>query len=96
MKALTYHGARDVRLDEVDEPRIEAADDVVIRITATAICMAELRAVRPSACGCRRRNVGPLLVPDNLDDNEVHDIAHGYMLFNDKKDACRKVVLHPN
>ncbi|MET0329256.1 MAG: zinc-dependent alcohol dehydrogenase [Luteimonas sp.] len=46
MKALAYHGSKDVRLDTVDDPRIEAGDDIVLRVTATAICGSDLHLYR--------------------------------------------------
>jgi threonine dehydrogenase-like Zn-dependent dehydrogenase len=46
MKALAYHGARDVRVEEVPDPRIEADDDVIVRVTATAICGSDLHIYR--------------------------------------------------
>jgi threonine dehydrogenase-like Zn-dependent dehydrogenase len=46
MRALTYHGARDLRLDEVADPRIEADDDVILRVTSTAICGSDLHIYR--------------------------------------------------
>lgn len=42
MKALTYHGSKDVRVETVPDPRIEAPDDIVLRVTATAICGSDL------------------------------------------------------
>jgi threonine dehydrogenase-like Zn-dependent dehydrogenase len=42
MKALTWHGKRDVRVEEVPDPRIEQATDAVVRITSTAICGSDL------------------------------------------------------
>ncbi|HEV7722627.1 MAG TPA: zinc-dependent alcohol dehydrogenase [Iamia sp.] len=42
MKALAWHGKRDVRIDEVPDPKIEEATDAVIRITSTAICGSDL------------------------------------------------------
>jgi threonine dehydrogenase-like Zn-dependent dehydrogenase len=42
MKALTWHGKRDVRVDEVPDPRIEAPTDALVRITTTAICGSDL------------------------------------------------------
>ncbi|MEU1602620.1 zinc-dependent alcohol dehydrogenase [Micromonospora matsumotoense] len=42
MKALTWHGKRDVRVDEVPDPRIEAPTDAIVRITSTAICGSDL------------------------------------------------------
>lgn len=46
MRALTYHGAHDVRVETVDDPRIEQADDVILRVTATAICGSDLHLYR--------------------------------------------------
>jgi threonine dehydrogenase-like Zn-dependent dehydrogenase len=42
MKALTYHGKRDVRVDSVADPRIEEPTDAIVRITSTAICGSDL------------------------------------------------------
>jgi threonine dehydrogenase-like Zn-dependent dehydrogenase len=42
MKALTFHGKRDVRVDEVPDPRIERPTDAIVRITSTAICGSDL------------------------------------------------------
>ena len=42
MKALTWHGRRDVRIDEVVDPAIEAPTDAIVRITTTAICGSDL------------------------------------------------------
>ena len=42
MKALTWHGKRDVRVDDVPDPRIEQPTDALVRITSTAICGSDL------------------------------------------------------
>jgi threonine dehydrogenase-like Zn-dependent dehydrogenase len=42
VKALTFHGKRDVRVDEVPDPRIEVPTDAIVRITSTAICGSDL------------------------------------------------------
>lgn len=42
MRALCWHGHGDVRVDTVDDPRIEAPTDVIIKITSTAICGSDL------------------------------------------------------
>jgi threonine dehydrogenase-like Zn-dependent dehydrogenase len=42
VKALTFHGKRDVRVDEVPDPKIEQPTDAVVRITSTAICGSDL------------------------------------------------------
>jgi S-(hydroxymethyl)glutathione dehydrogenase/alcohol dehydrogenase len=42
MKALVYHGPRDVRLDEKPVPKIEEPEDAILRVTTTAICGSDL------------------------------------------------------
>lgn len=42
MKALTWHGTHDVRVDTVDDPEIINPRDAIIRVTSTAICGSDL------------------------------------------------------
>ncbi|MGW4959474.1 zinc-dependent alcohol dehydrogenase [Nonomuraea sp. NPDC004186] len=42
MKAVTWHGKRDVRVEEVPDPAIKEPNDAVIRITTTGICGSDL------------------------------------------------------
>ncbi|WP_267432564.1 zinc-dependent alcohol dehydrogenase [Sphingomonas sp. GM_Shp_1] len=42
MKALTWHGKHDVRIDNVDDPAIINPRDAIIKVTATAICGSDL------------------------------------------------------
>ena len=42
MKALTWHGRRDVRVDTVPDPTIEKPTDAVVRITSTGLCGSDL------------------------------------------------------
>jgi threonine dehydrogenase-like Zn-dependent dehydrogenase len=42
MKALVYHGSKDVRVETMPDPVISAPDDIVLRVTATAICGSDL------------------------------------------------------
>ena len=46
MRALTYHGAHDVRVDTVPDPVLEQPDDIILRVTATAICGSDLHLYR--------------------------------------------------
>jgi len=46
MRALTYHGTRDVRVESVADPKIQAEDDLILRVTATAICGSDLHLYR--------------------------------------------------
>jgi threonine dehydrogenase-like Zn-dependent dehydrogenase len=42
MRAVTWHGKRDVRVDDVPDPTIQEPTDAIIRITTTAICGSDL------------------------------------------------------
>jgi threonine dehydrogenase-like Zn-dependent dehydrogenase len=42
MKAVAWHGKRDVRVDEVPDPTIQEPTDAIVRITTTAICGSDL------------------------------------------------------
>ena len=42
MKAVTWHGKRDVRVDDVPDPVIQHPTDAIVRITTTAICGSDL------------------------------------------------------
>ncbi|GAA3128833.1 zinc-dependent alcohol dehydrogenase [Streptosporangium carneum] len=42
MKALTWHGKRDVRVEEVQDPMIKEPTDAIVRLTTTAICGSDL------------------------------------------------------
>ncbi|MFD6880187.1 MULTISPECIES: zinc-dependent alcohol dehydrogenase [unclassified Streptomyces] len=42
MKALTWHGKRDVRVDTVPDPVIKDPTDVIVKITTTGLCGSDL------------------------------------------------------
>lgn len=42
MKALCWHGKNDVRVDQVADPVIQKPDDIILKITSTAICGSDL------------------------------------------------------
>lgn len=46
MQALTYQGAKDVRVENVPDPQIEDPQDIILRVTATAICGSDLHIYR--------------------------------------------------
>lgn len=53
MRALTYHGSKDVRVEQVPDPALHDSDDVILRITATAICGSDLHIFRGKIPGMR-------------------------------------------
>jgi threonine dehydrogenase-like Zn-dependent dehydrogenase len=42
MRALCWHGKKDIRCDEVPEPRIEHPRDAIVKVTSCAICGSDL------------------------------------------------------
>jgi len=42
MKAVTWHGKRDVRVEDVPDPTIQEPTDAIIRITTTGLCGSDL------------------------------------------------------
>lgn len=46
MRALTYHGSHDVKVDNVPDPVLQEPDDILLRVTASAICGSDLHMYR--------------------------------------------------
>ncbi len=42
MKSLVYHGAKDVRIDDKPKPQIKDREDIVMKVTSSAICGSDL------------------------------------------------------
>jgi threonine dehydrogenase-like Zn-dependent dehydrogenase len=57
MRALVYHGANEVQVDTVPDPILQEADDVIIRITATAICGSDLHLYRGKVPGMKSGDI---------------------------------------
>jgi len=56
MKAIAWHGKRDVRVDNVPDPTIQEPDDAIMRVT-TAICGSD-EDLASTACHLRRGHMG--------------------------------------
>jgi threonine dehydrogenase-like Zn-dependent dehydrogenase len=46
MKAVTWQGVEDVRVDDVPDPRIEEPTDAIIRVTSSGLCGSDLHLYR--------------------------------------------------
>jgi threonine dehydrogenase-like Zn-dependent dehydrogenase len=57
MKALTWQGKRDVRVEQVPDPVIEHPTDAIIKVTSTAICGSDLHLYEV---------LGPFLSPGDI------------------------------
>jgi threonine dehydrogenase-like Zn-dependent dehydrogenase len=57
MRALTWQGKRDVRVETVPDPKLETSTDAIVRITSTAICGSDLHLYEV---------LGPFLTPGDI------------------------------
>lgn len=42
MKAVTFQGTKDIQVKQVEDPTLQKKDDIIVRITSTAICGSDL------------------------------------------------------
>lgn len=45
MRAVTYQGIKDVQVKEVCDPKIQRADDIIVKVTTSAICGSDLHLI---------------------------------------------------
>lgn len=45
MKAIVFEGMRNVNVENVDDPRIKKDDDIIVKVTSTAICGSDLHLI---------------------------------------------------
>ncbi len=57
MKALTWHGKRDVRVEEVPDPIIKEPNDAIIKVTSSGVCGSDLHLYEV---------LGPFLEPGDI------------------------------
>lgn len=57
MRALTYHGAHDVRVDTVPDPVLVEPTDALLRVTATAICGSDMHLYRGKVPGMKEGDI---------------------------------------
>jgi threonine dehydrogenase-like Zn-dependent dehydrogenase len=49
MRAVTWQGFEDVRVEDVPDPRIEQPTDAIVEVTSSAICGSDRHLYRPLA-----------------------------------------------
>lgn len=57
MQAVVFHGIGDIRLEDVDDPKIEDDTDAIVRITSTAICGTDLHFIRGTVPGVKEGTI---------------------------------------
>ena len=72
MKAVTWQGPKDMRVEEVPDPKIEQPTDAIIRVTTTGLCGSDLHLYDP---------LGPFMTPGDIVGHEpmgiVEEIGSG-------------------
>jgi threonine dehydrogenase-like Zn-dependent dehydrogenase len=110
MLALTYHGTHDVRVESVPDPILREPDDIILKITATAICGSDLHLYRGKMPGLEEGDIlghefmgvvadaGPEVTDLKKDDRVVVPfvIACGHCFFCERQlfSACE--TTNPN
>jgi threonine dehydrogenase-like Zn-dependent dehydrogenase len=57
MRALVYHSSHDVKVDTVPDPIIQKPDDIILKVTATAICGSDLHLYRGKVSGMKHGDI---------------------------------------
>ncbi|MTW11136.1 alcohol dehydrogenase catalytic domain-containing protein [Pseudoduganella eburnea] len=57
MRALVYHSAHDVKVETVPDPIIQEPDDIILQVTATAICGSDLHLYRGKVPGMKEGDI---------------------------------------
>lgn len=57
MKAVVFRGIGDIRLENVPEPKLQKPNDVIVRLTASAICGTDLHMIRGTVPGMQEGTV---------------------------------------
>ncbi len=76
MKAVTWHGVGDIRLEDVPDPRIVERTDAIVRIHTSAICGTDLHFVRGTMPGLQ---AGVVLGHEGV--GEVVEVGSGVRNF---------------
>lgn len=91
MRALVWHGKKDVRYDPVSDPEIQDPRDAIVKVTSCAICGSDLHLFH---------NVIPAMLPGGIKGHEmmgeVVDVGSGMdgRLRKDERIGRREIWLH--
>ena len=94
MKAVTWHGQRDVRVEDVPDPFVQEPTDAVIRVTTTNICGSDLHLYEPLA---PFMGVGNILGHENMGQvvevgSEAGDLKVGDRVVDPVPDLLRALL----
>jgi threonine dehydrogenase-like Zn-dependent dehydrogenase len=89
IKAVTFQGARDIKVKNVDDPKIDKYDDILVKVTSTANCGSDLHIYLGAMSTHKDYVIGhePMGI--------VEEAATAYQRFHDHEDECINVILKP-
>ncbi len=79
MKALVYHGPMDVRIDDKPRPKIQNQEDIILKVTKTAICGSDLHLYHGTVNGMEPGQTLGHEFMGTVEEvgNEVHEVKQG-------------------
>lgn len=100
MKAIVYDGLQKVQYRNIPDPKIEKADDIIVKVTSTAICGSDLHLVHGLVKGMYDGFIlghETMGIVEEVGKNvtKVKKGSHAYEIFDKKEDNCIKVILKP-
>jgi L-iditol 2-dehydrogenase len=85
MKAVVLHGQRDIRVEQVDVPKV-SENEVLIRVRATGVCGSDI----PRVFGTGARYY-PIILGHEFS-GEVAKLGSGDAIFNRLADQIKEVL----
>ncbi len=76
MKAVVFHAIGDIRLEDVEEPKIQERTDAIVRLTTSAICGTDLHMIRGTL---RKMKNGTILGHEGV--GIVEEVGNGVRNF---------------
>ena len=79
MKALVYHGPMDVRIDDKPRPTIQNQEDIILKVTKTALCGSDLHLYHGTVEGMEPGQTLGHEFMGTVEEvgNEVHEVKQG-------------------
>lgn len=90
MKALTFHGGKDVRYESVPDPEIQSPEEVIVKVRLAAICGSDLHVYHERERGLDRGTVmGHEFVGEVVDrGSEVQSLKRGDIVLSPFSTNC--------
>ena len=90
-----FHDVGDIRLDDVEDPKIQEPTDAIIRLTSSAICGTDLHMIRGTRAGMQP-GTGAFDPTEILTPTEpITGAIEAYEVFDQRQPGWIKVKLDP-